>query len=98
DEGWERIDAEAKRVLKLNLAARKLVDFCGPLGWQASAVNLGRVERIDGPAPGVEASRRQTLPLIELRVVFEIAREELDAIDRGAKDNDLDAVRDAATS
>jgi len=31
-EAWEQIDGEAKRVLQLNLAGRKLVDFDGPHG------------------------------------------------------------------
>jgi uncharacterized linocin/CFP29 family protein len=97
-EAWQRIDDEAKRVLKLNLAARKLVDFCGPRGWEKSAINLGRVDQIEGPTKGVEGWRRRVLPLVELHVTFDLAREELDAIDRGAKDNDLDAVRDAATT
>jgi uncharacterized linocin/CFP29 family protein len=33
-EAWKQIDEEAKRVLQLNLAGRKLVDFDGPHGWQ----------------------------------------------------------------
>jgi uncharacterized linocin/CFP29 family protein len=35
-------------------------------------------------------------PLVELRVPFELSREELEAIGRGAQDMDLDAVREAA--
>jgi uncharacterized linocin/CFP29 family protein len=97
-EAWARIDREAQRVLKLNLAARKLVDFNGPLGWGASALSTGRVEKIQGPTEGVEGWRRRVLPLVELRVEFEVARAEIDAIDRGAKDNDLDSVVDAARS
>ena len=31
-EAWKQIDAEAKRVLQINLAGRKLVDFDGPTG------------------------------------------------------------------
>jgi len=37
---WKEIDAEASRVLKLKLAGRKLVDFDGPLGPAAAAVNI----------------------------------------------------------
>ena len=44
DAAWREIDAEARRTLKTMLAARKLVDFMGPLGWDASAVGLGRVK------------------------------------------------------
>jgi uncharacterized linocin/CFP29 family protein len=49
---WKEIDAEATRVLKLKLAGRKLVDFDGPLGPAAGAVNTGRRESLDtGPSP-----------------------------------------------
>ena len=43
---WAEIDAEAKRTLKTTLAARKLVDFTGPLGWDASAVGVGRTQAL----------------------------------------------------
>lgn len=94
---WDQIEAEAKRTLTGMLAARKVVDFNGPLGWDASAAGLGRIERVQGELePGVEARRRRVQPLIELRVPFELAREELEAVGRGAPDPDLDPVRQAA--
>jgi uncharacterized linocin/CFP29 family protein len=94
---WSEIEAEAKRTLKLMLAARKLVDFIGPLGWQACAVGLGRSERLKvAPENGVEARLRVAQPLIELRTPFELEREELEALARGAKDANLDPVRNAA--
>ncbi|MGH7338600.1 MAG: encapsulin, partial [Myxococcota bacterium] len=43
DRAWERIEQEARDVLRLHLAARRIVDFEGPLGWEYSAVDLGRV-------------------------------------------------------
>jgi uncharacterized linocin/CFP29 family protein len=95
---WREIDAEAARVLKLKLAGRKLVDFDGPLGPTAAAVNTGRREPLgQGPTDRVEATRRQTLPLIELRAYFEMSREEIDAVERGAEDPDLQPLIDAAT-
>jgi uncharacterized linocin/CFP29 family protein len=96
-EAWALIEEEAKRTLKLKLAARKLVDFTGPLGWEASSVNLGRVKRLnEAPADGVQASLREVQPLVELRIPFELQREELEAAGRGAKDAAVDAVREAA--
>jgi uncharacterized linocin/CFP29 family protein len=95
-EAWRQIDEEAKRTLKAMLAARKLVDFEGPLGWQASAMNLGRAKAIAPPREGAEARLREVQPLVELRVPFQIAREEIEALARGAKDADLDPVREAA--
>jgi uncharacterized linocin/CFP29 family protein len=96
DTAWEEIEAEANRVLKRTLAARKLVDFKGPLGWHASSVDLGRTDSLENtPRPGVEARIRQVQPLVEIRIPFELAREEIEAIDRGATDADLQPVIDA---
>ena len=39
---WTLIDDEARERLTHALAARKLVDFAGPHGWEHSATNLGR--------------------------------------------------------
>jgi uncharacterized linocin/CFP29 family protein len=96
DAAWKTLDDEARRVLKPHLAARKLVDFVGPLGLEAAAVNTGRTEAIAAPLEGVGAVRRRALPLVELRTDFELARAELDALDRGAADPDLGALQDAA--
>ena len=96
-EAWKEIDGEAKNALEVSLAARKIVDFTGPLGWTASSVGLGRVDGIvQENSGGVEAVLRRVQPLVELRVSFELDRGELEAIARGAKDADLDPVRDAA--
>lgn len=94
---WNEIEAEAKRTLEFLLAARKLVDFQGPLGLETSAVDLGRSERLKtAPVGGVEARLRKAQALVELRIPFELARDELEAAARGAKDPDLDPVREAA--
>jgi uncharacterized linocin/CFP29 family protein len=96
---WAQIDAEAARTLKVLLAARRLVDFNGPLGWATSAISVGRTEKLSPMLQEGVASRiRQVQPLTEIRIPFEIAREELEAIGRGASDPDLDAVRNAARS
>lgn len=95
---WKAIDAEATRVLRLKLAGRKLVDFKGPLGPEAAAVPTGRREPVSaGPVAEVEATRRQLVPVIELRTYFELSREELDAVERGAENPDLEPLIDAAT-
>lgn len=97
DVGWEQIDDEAKERLEPALAARRLVDFTGPLGWQHSATNLGRVKPLeDPPVEGVAALRREVLPLVELRADFSVSRAELRDIDRGAVDADFDSLDRAA--
>jgi uncharacterized linocin/CFP29 family protein len=94
---WAEIEAEAKRTLKQMLAARKLVDFRGPLGWAVSALGLGRTRRLEpAPGDGVEARLRTMQPLTELRIPFELSREELESVGRGGRDPDLDPVRKAA--
>ena len=99
DRGWEEIETEAKRTLATSLAGRKLVDFRGPLGWSASAISSGRVDPLEtGPVRGVEARLRAVQPLLELRMSFELERQELDAIDRGAADADLGPLTEAARS
>lgn len=94
---WTAIDREAANTLREMLAARKLVDFRGPLGWEASSVDLGRVERLKrAPSDGVEVRMRKVLPLVELRVPFALVRDEIEALDRGAPDADLQPVVEAA--
>jgi uncharacterized linocin/CFP29 family protein len=99
--GWQEIEKEATRALKTTLAARRIVDFVGPQGWGASAIGLGRSETIvlptEGPGEGrVRARLRKVLPLVELRIPFEMSRADLDDIERGAKDPDTNAVIAAA--
>ena len=48
-DAWKEIDAEAARTLKVLLAARQLVDFNGPLGWETAAISLGRAEKLSPP-------------------------------------------------
>lgn len=97
EKAWSEIEAEAKRSLSNFLAARRLVDFSGPNGWEAAAVTLGTVEGLaTAPADGVTAARRRVQPYVELRTHFTLQRSELDAIDRGHVSPDLDPVVDAA--
>jgi uncharacterized linocin/CFP29 family protein len=96
-EAWEQIDNEASRVLKLHLAARKVVDFSGPHGWKLGGVNTGRLKPIHkGPLPEVQHAVRDVQPLIEIRAPFVIKILELDYAARGADDLDLDPVIAAA--
>jgi uncharacterized linocin/CFP29 family protein len=97
DDGWRLLDEEARERLAAALAARKLVDFAGPHGWEYSATNLGRTSAVgSAPCDGVSGRQRAVLPLVELRADFELSREELRAADRGAQDADLGALDTAA--
>jgi uncharacterized linocin/CFP29 family protein len=93
----ELIEAEAKHALSTYLSARKLVEFSGPHGWQYSGVNTGRTREISlGAAADPSARLRVVQPLIELRASFDLPMREIDDIERGAPDPDLDAVVEAA--
>ena len=96
-EAWDAIDEEATRVLKLNLAGRKLVDFNGPHGWKLAAVNTGRMEMLkEAPVQDVTVGVRSVQPLIEVRTPFRLDITDLDCIARGAVDPDLSEVVKAA--
>ena len=97
DAGWDLLDQEARERLAPALAARKLVDFSGPHGWEHSATNLGRTAELGSPpSEGVTGRERRVLPLVEVRADFEINREELRDADRGAEDADLASLDRAA--
>jgi uncharacterized linocin/CFP29 family protein len=96
-DAWRAIDAQAKQTLTTLLAARRLVDFNGPLGWSAASIPAGRTEKLTAALQeGVASRLRLALPLLEIRIPFEVSRDELEAIGRGARDIDLDSVRNAA--
>jgi uncharacterized linocin/CFP29 family protein len=96
DEGWRQLDDEARQRLAPALAARKLVDFAGPFGWQHSATDLGRVAVIEGPEGVLGAHQRKVMTLAELRAPFTVSRHELSDAARGALDMDLAALDEAA--
>jgi uncharacterized linocin/CFP29 family protein len=97
DSVWDLLDGEARSRLKPALAARRLVDFSGPHGWEHSATNLGRTDPVKRPpSAGVAGLRRRVLPLVELRAGFELSRAELRDAARGADDTDLAPLDRAA--
>ncbi len=93
---WAAIEDEASRTLKRYLAARRVVDLSGPHGLAYSAMGTGHVAPIASPGDGVEASQRKVQALVELRVPFELKRQAIDDVDRGAADSDWSPVKDAA--
>jgi uncharacterized linocin/CFP29 family protein len=97
DSNWKLIDEEARERLAPALAARKLIDFSGPHGWEYSATNLGRVAPVgDAPCDGVAGLQRRVLPLVEVRAEFALSRAELRDDDRGAADTELEPLDRAA--
>lgn len=96
EEGWAELDESARERLEPGLAARKVVDFSGPHGWDYSATNLGRIEPLPDGGDGLTSARRRVLPLVEMRVEFALDRAELADLERGAADIDLEPLEQAA--
>lgn len=93
---WAEIEEEARRTLKQHLAARRVVDVEGPKGFDLSSVSTGHTEEIPPPAEGIRAMRREVKALVELRVPFDLTRQAVDDVERGATDSDWSPVKDAA--
>jgi uncharacterized linocin/CFP29 family protein len=96
DAAWAQIEEEASRTLKRYLAARRVVDVEGPQGATLSAVGTGHLRKIEAPAEGILARQRIAKPVVELRVPFELDRQQIDDVERGANDSDWQPVKDAA--
>ena len=95
-EAWDEIEDEAKRTLKRYLGARRVADVVGPLGLAHSAVGTGHLKDVTAPFEGVETRQREVKPLVELRVPFELSRQQIDDVERGSQDSDWQPVKDAA--
>jgi uncharacterized linocin/CFP29 family protein len=96
DGAWAQIEEEATRTLKRHLAARRVVDVEGPQGLALSAVGTGHIRALAGPGDGIQAVQREVKALVELRVPFELARQAIDDVERGAEDSDWSPLKEAA--
>jgi uncharacterized linocin/CFP29 family protein len=96
DAAWAQIEEETTRTLKRHLAGRRVVDMHGPAGTSLSAIGTGHLLTISAPSAGVVARQREVNALVELRVPFELERQTIDDVDRGANDSDWQPAKDAA--
>src|SRR5271169_6173549 len=96
DAAWAQIEEETTRTLKRHLAGRRIVDMHGPAGTSFSAVGTGHLQAISAPSDGVVARQREVKALVELRVPFELERQAIDDVERGANDSDWQPAKDAA--
>src|SRR5882672_2150060 len=93
---WTQIEEEATRTLKRSLAGRRVVDLQGPGGAVLSAVGTGHLLNIAAPGEGIIARQREVKALVELRFPFELDRQAIDDVERGANDSDWQPTKDAA--
>jgi uncharacterized linocin/CFP29 family protein len=96
DAAWAEIEDEASRTIKRYLAGRRVVDVHGPAGSALSAVGTGHLSTIAAPGEGVTARQREVKALVEVRVPFELDRQMIDDVERGANDSDWQPAKDAA--
>src|SRR5262245_53412073 len=96
DAAWAQIEEETSRTLKRYLAGRRVVDVGGPAGIGFSAVGTGHLQTIAAPGDGMLARQREVNALVELRVPFDLDRQQIDDVERGADDSDWQPAKDAA--
>ncbi len=96
DAAWSQIEEETSRTIKRYLAGRRVVDVEVGGGVAFSAVGTGHLNPIDAPGKGVVARQRDVKALVELRVPFELGRQMIDDVERGANDSDWQPAKDAA--
>src|ERR1700751_1095185 len=96
DAAWADLEEETTRTLKRYLAGRRVVDVQGPCGSGLSAVGTGHLKTIAEPGKGILARQREVKALVELRVAFELNRQQIDDVERGANDPDWQPAKDAA--
>src|SRR6516164_7894509 len=96
DKAWAQIEEETTRTLKRYLAGRRIVDVPSSGGIALPGVGTGHLKRISAPAEGIIARQREVKALVELRVPFELSRQTIDDVARGANDSDWQPAKVAA--
>ncbi len=96
DAAWADIEEETTRTLKRHLAGRRVVDVQSSGGVALSAVGTGHLKTIATPGDGILARQREVKSLVEFRVPFELDRQQIDDVERGANDSDWQPAKDAA--
>jgi uncharacterized linocin/CFP29 family protein len=96
DAAWSQIEEEASRTLKRYLAGRRVVDVQGPGGVALPAIGTGHLRSIKAPGDDILARQREVNALVELRVPFDLNRQQIDDVERGANDSDWQPAKDAA--
>lgn len=97
NKAWEIINEEAKETLTSALTARKFVDVDGPKGIDFAAVPLGELDVPKNQSKTkIQYGVHKVMPLVELRMPFELDIWELDNIARGKETIDVDNLITAA--
>jgi uncharacterized linocin/CFP29 family protein len=73
-----------------------VVDVRNSGGVGLSAVGTGHLKTIAAPGDGILARQRDVKAMVEFRVPFELDRQQIDDVERGANDSDWQPAKDAA--
>ncbi|MBV6304182.1 bacteriocin family protein [Candidimonas humi] len=93
---WQQIEEEVARTFKRSVAGRRVVDVEGPAGAELAAVGTGHRRVVAAPQKGIDARLREVRVVVDLTVPFELQREAIDGVERGANDSDWQPAKDAA--
>ncbi len=97
DEAWKEINDQAKEILNTDLSVRKFADVDGPHGLDMGAIPAGRVYLPKNQdTKEIRYGIQEVQPLVEVRTSFKLDLWELDNVERGAEDIDLDPLEKAA--
>lgn len=96
EEAWTEIEEEVVRTFKRNLAGRRMVDVSGPHGPKLNSVGTGHLKAVKSADSSLQIHQHEIIPLVKLRVPFELSREEIDAVEYGSTDSDWQPAKDAA--
>ena len=96
DAAWDQIEDETTRTIKRYLAGRRVVDVPTAGGVGLPAVATGHLLEIDPPTEGTRARLREVKALVELRVPFDLQRQDIDDVERGSDDSDWQPAKEAA--
>src|SRR5215467_8486524 len=88
DAAWAQIEEETSRTFKRYLAGRRVVDVQGPGGVALSAIGTGHLRNIEASGDGILARQREVKALVEVRVPFDLDRQQIDDVERGSNDSD----------
>jgi uncharacterized linocin/CFP29 family protein len=73
-----------------------VVDVKEPGGIKLAAVGTGHLRSIEAPGEEIIARQREVKPLVELRAPFQLNRQAIDDVERGANDSDWQPLKNAA--
>ncbi|PZQ17162.1 MAG: bacteriocin [Leifsonia xyli] len=93
---WRQIEEEAARTLKRYMGARRVVDLHGPSGGELASVGTGHLKPLGSLDGEVQASLRESKPLVQLRRPFKLTRSAIDDVERGSNDSDWSPLKEAA--